>query len=62
MYQILCTRPHAVSVLSWYMKILKNTHWEAVKRILRCLREIADIDLVYDEGTDVGITILGKIG
>nr|GEW96765.1 retrovirus-related Pol polyprotein from transposon TNT 1-94 [Tanacetum cinerariifolium] len=55
MYLMVCTRPdiaYAASVVCKYLANLGKIHWEAVKWILKYLRGIANIGLVY--GTDRG--------
>ncbi|GJZ52876.1 reverse transcriptase domain-containing protein, partial [Tanacetum coccineum] len=51
MYALVCTRPdlaHAVSVVSRFMANRGKAHWKAVKWILRYLKGVSNICLVYD--------------
>ena len=55
MYAMLCTRPdicYAVGLVSRYQSNPGQTHWKAVKRILRYLRGTADYKLCY-QGSDL---------
>ncbi|GKE00700.1 retrovirus-related pol polyprotein from transposon TNT 1-94, partial [Tanacetum coccineum] len=61
MYLMVCTRPdiaYAVSVVSRYLANPGKNHWEAVKWILKYLRGIANVGLVYgtDRGNHVDVT------
>ncbi|KAD4385631.1 hypothetical protein E3N88_25800 [Mikania micrantha] len=50
MYAMLCTRPdvsYALSMTSRYQQNLGERHWVAVKNILKYLRRIKDMFLVY---------------
>ena len=50
MYARLCTRPgitHALSVTSMYQADLSLEYWKIVKCILKYLRRIKDLLLVY---------------
>ncbi|KAJ8499523.1 hypothetical protein OPV22_010075 [Ensete ventricosum] len=54
MYAMLCTRPdvtHALSVTSRYKADLGLEHWKVVKCILKYLRMIKDLSLVYGGGS-----------
>ncbi|GJS21580.1 retrovirus-related pol polyprotein from transposon TNT 1-94, partial [Tanacetum coccineum] len=59
MYAMVCTRPdlaHAVSVVSRFMANPGKAHWKAVKWILRYLKGVSNICLVYDgEGHGDGL-------
>ena len=51
MYAIVCTRPdiaHAVGIVSKYMENPGKEHWEAVKWLLRYLRDTSNTSLCYD--------------
>ncbi|GJZ50762.1 hypothetical protein Tco_0605277 [Tanacetum coccineum] len=51
MYAMVCMRPdlaHAVSVVSRFMANPRKAHWKAVKWILRYLKGVSNIFLVYD--------------
>ena len=53
MYAMLCTRPdiaHAVSVTSRYQSNPGEEHWTSVKCILKYLRRIKDMMLVFGNG------------
>ncbi|GJW44243.1 hypothetical protein Tco_0073042 [Tanacetum coccineum] len=55
MYLMVCTRPdiaYALSVVSRYLANPSKNHWEAMKWILKYLRGIANVGLVY--GTNCG--------
>ncbi|GKA12355.1 retrotransposon protein, putative, ty1-copia subclass [Tanacetum coccineum] len=61
MYLMVCTRPYiayAVSVVSRYLANPGKNHWEAVKWILKYLRGIANVGLVYgkNRGNHVDVT------
>ncbi len=50
MYAMLCTRPdvsYALSVTSRYQSDLGESHWIAVKNILKYLRRTKDMFVVY---------------
>ena len=50
MYAMLCTRPnvfYALSITSRYQSNLGESHWIAVKNILKYLRRSKDMFLVY---------------
>ena len=50
MYAMLCTRPdvsYALSIMSRYQSDLGESHWTAVKNILKYLRRSKDMFLVY---------------
>jgi hypothetical protein len=50
MYAMVCTRPdiaHGVLVVSRYMSNPRKQHWEAVKWILRYMRETSDMSLYF---------------
>ena len=50
MYAMVCIRPdlvHAVSVVSRFMSNPEKTHWEVVKWIMRDLRGMSNLCLVY---------------
>jgi len=50
MHAMVCIRPdlaYAVSTVSWFMSNPGKQHWEAVKWVLRYLRETARLDLVF---------------
>ena len=50
MYAMVCTRPdiaHAVSTVSRFMSNLGRPHWEAVKWILRYLRDSTNLKLCF---------------
>ena len=50
MYAILGTRPdlaYAVSVVSRYASRPNNSHWQAVKRIFRYIKETLDLELTF---------------
>ena len=50
MYAILCTRPdvsYALSITSRYQSDPDESHWTAVKNILKYLRRSKDMFLVY---------------
>ena len=50
MYAIVCTRldlSQAVSMVSKYMQDPCRGHWEAVKRILRYIKDTIDVGLVF---------------
>jgi len=52
-YAMLCTRPDicfAVGLVSRYQSNRGPTHWQAVKRIMRCLRGTTDLVLCYKGG------------
>ena len=54
MYDMVCTRPnwaHAVSMVSRFMSSPGKTHWEAVKWILRSLKGMLNVCLVYGDNT-----------
>ncbi|XP_070014446.1 secreted RxLR effector protein 161-like [Nicotiana sylvestris] len=49
MYVMICTRPdisHAIRVVSRYMHDLGKEHWQAVKGILRYIRNTVDVRLI----------------
>ena len=53
MYAMLCTRPdvsYALSVTSRFQSTYGEDHWAAVKNILKYLRRIKDLFLVYEKG------------
>lgn len=53
------TRPdlaYAVSVLSQYMSKPLESHWNAVKCVLRCLQGIVDYGIIYTDSFDVRLT------
>jgi hypothetical protein len=55
MYAMVCTRPyisHAVGFVSRYLNNPGKEHWEAVKWILRCLRDTATHALCFG-GSDI---------
>ena len=55
MFAMVCTRPdiaQAVGVVSRYMSNPGEAHWEAVKWVLRYLKDIGDVALCYS-GSDV---------
>ncbi|GJW10631.1 retrovirus-related pol polyprotein from transposon TNT 1-94 [Tanacetum coccineum] len=61
MYLMVCTRPdiaYAVSVVSRYLANPGKNHWEAVKWILKYLRDTANVGLVYgtNHGNHVDVT------
>ena len=50
MYAMLCTRPdvsYALSIMSRYQSDLGESHWIAVKNILKYLRRTKDAFLLY---------------
>lgn len=52
MYAMVCTRPdlaHAVSLVSRFMHCPGKEHWNAVKWILRYLKNTVDVGLVFDK-------------
>nr|GEU34309.1 retrovirus-related Pol polyprotein from transposon TNT 1-94 [Tanacetum cinerariifolium] len=53
MFVMICTRPdiiaHAVGVVSRYMAELGREHWEAIKRILRCIKGTSDVALCFGD-------------
>lgn len=54
MYAMVCTRPdlaQAISVVSKFMAKLGKEYWQTVKRILRYLRGMFDIGLIYGSDT-----------
>ncbi|XP_070019785.1 secreted RxLR effector protein 161-like [Nicotiana tabacum] len=56
MYVMVCTRPHicqAVGLVSRYQTDPGLAHWQAVKRIMRYLKRIADYALCYQGGKDL---------
>nr|GEY48387.1 retrotransposon protein, putative, Ty1-copia subclass [Tanacetum cinerariifolium] len=64
MYLMVCTRSditYAVSVVSRYLANLGKNHWEGVKWILKYLRGITNVGLVY--GTDRGnhVDVIGFV-
>jgi hypothetical protein len=59
MYAMLCTRPdiaYAVSVTSRYQKNPGESHWSAVKNILKYLRRTKDMCLIYG-GSDEELSV-----
>ena len=53
MYVMLCTRPdvsYALSITSIYQSVLGMGHWMAVKNILKYLRRIKNVFLIYGDG------------
>jgi len=53
-YAMVCTSPYlsqAVSMISRYMHDPKRNHWKAVKWILRYIKGIIDIDLIFKDVT-----------
>ncbi|XP_070056622.1 secreted RxLR effector protein 161-like [Nicotiana tomentosiformis] len=52
MYAMVCTRPdisHAIGVVSRYMHNPGKEHWQAVKWILRYIRNIVDVGLIFEQ-------------
>nr|GEU47645.1 hypothetical protein [Tanacetum cinerariifolium] len=52
MFVMICTRPdiaYAVGVVSRYMEKPSREHWEAVKRIFRCIKGTSDVALCFGE-------------
>jgi len=52
MYAMVCTRPnlaYVVSIVSRFMHSPGKAHWEAVKWILRYLKDSPDLGLVFDQ-------------
>nr|GEY80439.1 retrovirus-related Pol polyprotein from transposon TNT 1-94 [Tanacetum cinerariifolium] len=64
MYLMVCTRPdiaYAVSVVSRYLANPGKNHWEAVKWILKYLRGIANVGLVYGTDRDNHVDVTGFV-
>uniref|UniRef100_A0A2N9IN85 Integrase catalytic domain-containing protein n=1 Tax=Fagus sylvatica TaxID=28930 RepID=A0A2N9IN85_FAGSY len=62
MYVMVCTHPdisQVVCVVSRYMTNPSKEHWQAVKWILRYLRGIADVGLVYDRASTDSSNVVG---
>ena len=58
MYAMICTRPdvsHALSVTSRYQADPGESHWTAVKNILKYLRRTKDVFLVYGGEEELGV-------
>jgi len=54
MYAMVCTRPdllETVSMISKYMHDPEKGHWEAVKWVLRYIKGIIDIELVFEKNS-----------
>ena len=52
MYAMICIRPdvaYALSVMSRFQADMGEKHWEAVKCILKYLRRIKDLFMIYGE-------------
>ncbi|KAE8727554.1 putative ribonuclease H protein [Hibiscus syriacus] len=62
MYAMVCTRPdisQAVGVVSRYMHDPGEGHWQAVKWILRYLRQTVDVGLVFEQDEALGQCVVG---
>lgn len=63
MYMMICTRPDitfAISVLSRYMSILGEYHWEAMKWLLRYLKGTSHLGLTFSK-SKIGIQRKGFV-
>ncbi|XP_048496380.1 secreted RxLR effector protein 161-like [Beta vulgaris subsp. vulgaris] len=59
MYAMVCTRPdiaHAISVVSRFMTQPGKEHWQAVKRIFRYLKGMANVGLIYGNDDECLVT------
>ena len=64
MYAMVCTRPdlsHVVSVVSHYMHNPRKDHWEAMKWILRHVKGLIDIGLVFDMNKATTVDVAGFV-
>ena len=64
MYAMVCTRPYisqAISVVSRYMANPSKDHWQVVRWIVRYLRGIADVGLVYDMASTNSRSVVGFV-
>ena len=64
MYAMVCTRPdisQALSVVSRYMANPSKDHWQVVRWIVRYLRGIADVGLVYDMASTNSRSVVGFV-
>ena len=62
MYAMVCTRSdisQAVSVVSRYMHDPGKGHWQAVKWILRYIKNTVDIGLVFEQDKSLGSCVVG---
>ena len=62
MYAMVCTRPdisQAVSVVSRYMHDPGEGHWEAVKWIMRYLKNTVDVGLEFEQDKSLGLCVVG---
>ena len=62
MYAMVCTRPdisQAVSVVSRFMHDPGRGHWQAVKLILRYIKNTVDVGLVFEQDESIGRCIVG---
>ncbi|GJY71429.1 retrotransposon protein, putative, ty1-copia subclass [Tanacetum coccineum] len=58
MYVVRCTRPDvafAQNITSWFQQNPGESHWTAVKNILKYLRNAKDMFLVYGENPEAGL-------
>nr|GEW71538.1 putative reverse transcriptase domain, ribonuclease H-like domain, aspartic peptidase domain protein [Tanacetum cinerariifolium] len=61
---LVCTRPdiaYAVSIVSRYLANLDKNHWEAVKWILKYLRGIANVGLMYGTNRSKHVDVTGFV-
>uniref|UniRef100_A0A2N9GV50 Reverse transcriptase Ty1/copia-type domain-containing protein n=1 Tax=Fagus sylvatica TaxID=28930 RepID=A0A2N9GV50_FAGSY len=64
MYAMVCTRPYisqAFSVVSRYMANPSKDHWQVMRWIVRYLRGIADVGLVYDMASTNSRSVVGFV-